>query len=148
MNLERYPVKADDDFKRFVFFSEGPKGSIRKVVEFQQDGNDNFYNLAFGDWDEVSESTNHNSRSNNGDRDKVIATIASAVFEFMLVYSNAIIYAKGATEARTRLYQMGISKHLDEISLRYAISGWYEDQWEPFESGKNYKSFSLEKKKY
>lgn len=65
MNLERYPVKADDDFKRFEFFSEGPWGRIRKVVQFQQDGNDFLYNLAFGDWDEISGGINHNSRSNN-----------------------------------------------------------------------------------
>jgi hypothetical protein len=119
MNLARYPLKASDDFRRFEFFSEGPKGRIRKMVEFQQDGKDNFYNLAFGDWDEVSGSINYKSRSNNGDRDKVMATIASAVFEFMLVYSDALIYAEGETDARTRLYQMGINKHLadEEIAL-------------------------------
>lgn len=138
MNLERYPLEAKDNFKRFEFFSVGPKGRIKKVVEFQQDGNDFLYNLAFGDWDEISGSINHNSRSNNYDWNKVIATVASAVFEFMLVLSNAIICAEGVTEARTRLYQMGISRHLKEISLRYAIYGWYDDKWESFERGKLY----------
>lgn len=148
MNLERYSVKADDDFKRFEFFSVGPKGKIKKVVEFQPLGDGDGYNLAFGDLNEATGSINHNSRSNNCDRDKVIATVASAVFEFMLVHSHAVIYAEGDTKERTGLYQMSISKHLKEISLRYVINGWYDDKWEPFERGKNYEAFYLAKKKY
>jgi hypothetical protein len=146
MNLERYPVKADDDFRRFEFFSVGPKGRIKKVVQFQQLSKDGTYNLAFGDWDENSESINSNARTNNGDRDKVMGAVASAVFEFMLVHSKAAVYATGATKARTRLYQMGISKHLSEITFRYKIEGWLNDKWEPFERGKNYEAFALEKK--
>lgn len=49
MNLERYPVKASDDFKRFEFFSVGPNGRIKKVVKFQEFGNSRLFNLAFGD---------------------------------------------------------------------------------------------------
>src|SRR5690349_8774048 len=110
MNLERYPVMAFDDFKRFEFESVGPKGRIKKVVEFQQ-RDDHTYNLAIGDWNEVWGKTDFESRNNNNDRDKVLATIASAVFEFMLVYPKATVFAKGSTEARTRLYQIGINKH-------------------------------------
>ena len=54
MNLETYPVKAGKDYKRYEFFSEGPKGTIRKVVFYQYMG-ENIYNLSFGDWDEVRE---------------------------------------------------------------------------------------------
>lgn len=146
MNLERYPVKADDDFKQFEFFSEGPKGRIKKVIKFQEVGNSGLFNLAFGDLDENSDNLISRSRTNNGDRDKVLATVASAVFEFMLVYSGAVISAKGETKAKTRLYQMGISKHLSELTLRYIIYGKLANRWEMFQKGKNYEAFALEKK--
>jgi hypothetical protein len=147
MNLERYPLKAEDDFKRFEFYSVGPKGRIKKVVQFQEDGDPNFYNLALGDWEEVTGEIKYDARSNNGDLDKVMASVASAVFEFMLVYSNATVFAEGSTAAKTRLYQMGISKHLSQISLRYCINGWLNNNWVPFERGKNYEAFYLQKKK-
>lgn len=104
MNLERYPVKASDDFKRFEFESVGSKGRIKKVIKFEEIGNSGLFNLAFGDLDENSDNLISRTRSNNGDRDKVLATVASAVFEFMLVYSNALISARGETGSRTRLY--------------------------------------------
>ena len=132
-----------DNFKRFEFFSQGPKGKIRKVVKFQQFDSENIYNLAFGDLDEISGIIDFDSRSNNSDRDKVMATVAATVYEFMAVYSNAVVFVEGGTDAKTRLYQMGISKHLSEINLRYVIRGWNGNRWEPFEKGKNYESFSL-----
>ena len=49
MNLERYPVRASLNHRRFEFISTGPKGNIKKVAEFQKTGA-NFFNLAFGDW--------------------------------------------------------------------------------------------------
>ncbi len=35
MNLERYPVTATDQFRSFEFLSEGPQGTVKKVVYFQ-----------------------------------------------------------------------------------------------------------------
>jgi hypothetical protein len=146
MNLERYPVKASDDFKRFEFESVGPKGRIKKVIKFEEIGNSGLFNLAFGDLDENSDNLISRTRSNNGDRDKVLATVASAVFEFMLVYSNALISARGETGSRTRLYQMGISKNLNELTLRYIIYGRLNNKWEIFQKGKNYEAFALKKR--
>lgn len=76
----------------------------------------------------------------------MLASVASAVFEFMLVYSKAVISVQGESKAKTRLYQMGISKHLSEITLRYTIYGRLDNKWEVFERGKNYEAFALVKK--
>jgi hypothetical protein len=37
---------------------------------------DNFFNLSFGDWNEELQKLDDSTRSNNGDRDKVLTTVA------------------------------------------------------------------------
>lgn len=142
MYLDKYPVKSQPDKKRFEFVSEGPKGEILKVVLFEQVGR-NAYNIAFGDWDSMNETFHTRVRSNNGDRDKVLATVASVVAEFMESNADARIFAVGETVAKTRLYQMGINRHLKEISMLYKIEGWNGYRWEDFDTRKNYSAFRL-----
>lgn len=145
MNLERYPVEAKPDFKQFDFFSVGPKGTIRKVVLFQQ-VRYNIYNVAFGDWDEDLQKIDTTTRSNNEDRDKVLATVASAVVEFFEHYPGATICAKGNLPANTRLYQIKINKNSGEIGERFCIRGLFNDALEDLVAGRNYESFALWKK--
>jgi len=47
MNLDRYELKVGDNFITFEFVSEGLKGKIIKVVQFQQIEETDVYNLAF-----------------------------------------------------------------------------------------------------
>jgi hypothetical protein len=60
MNLERYPIKASADFHEFKFLSIGPKGEIKKMVQFTEmpvaDSALKIYNLAFGDYNEETEN--------------------------------------------------------------------------------------------
>ncbi len=51
MNLKRYACLANNDFKSYEFYSEGPNGKIKKVVTFTkiEDEDIVIYNLAFGD---------------------------------------------------------------------------------------------------
>lgn len=107
MNHEKYPVVVTDRFRTFEFLSEGPNGTIKKVVFFEDLG-EGTYNLAFGDWDEFRQQINDKARSNNNDRDKVVATVASTVIQFVKHYPSAFVIARGSTPARTRLYQIGI----------------------------------------
>ena len=51
MKQSKYPLVAGDDPFVYVFFSEGPRGRIKKGVFFTKIGN-NFFNLGFGDWHE------------------------------------------------------------------------------------------------
>jgi len=107
MNLNKYQLISRKDHLSFEFFSTSPKGTLRKVIYFQViDGNQ--YNLAFGDWNEAEQRIDDKARSNNNDRDQVIATVGSAVIEFLKYYPDAEVIAIGSTPARTRLYQMGI----------------------------------------
>ena len=96
--------------------------------------------------DEETGRINDTIASNNDDRDKVLATVAGAVVDFMEDHPGAILYAEGSTPARTRLYQMGISKFWDEISEDFKIDGFANGGWKPFTKGENYESFLLKLK--
>lgn len=79
--------------------------------------------------------------SNNGDSEKILATVVSAVFAFLDQSPSAWIFASGSTSARTRLYQMGISRYLEYISEDWDIYGQIGDYWYPFERNNDYQAF-------
>jgi Family of unknown function (DUF6934) len=57
MNLEQYNIEASEDFIEYQFYSEGPKGAIKKIVRFSKVRVSGFeyYNLGFGDWNEETD---------------------------------------------------------------------------------------------
>lgn len=114
MNLSSYPVVASDPFI-YHFYSEGPIGRIKKAVIYAPIEED-FFNLAFGDWDENLRRINDSKRTNNSDRDKVLATVAFTALDFTNRFPNVLVFAEGTTTARTRLYQMSIANNLLEIN--------------------------------
>jgi hypothetical protein len=145
MNLPKYPVEADDENFIYQFFSEGPNGRIKKRVIYSQiDGN--FFNLAFGDWNEKLNKLDDFIRSNNGDRDKVLASVASTAIHFTDRFPQVEIFTEGSTTARTRLYQMGIGANLEEISEDFEVQGYMEGEWEAFRKGVNYEAFLIKRK--
>ena len=75
MNLKRYDY-VTSDFQAYEFYSEGPKGEIRKLVIFDRisEIEPPIYNLAFGDVDEKGR-LDDTSVSNNKDRDIILATV-------------------------------------------------------------------------
>jgi len=92
MNLPKYPIKADDEKFLYEFFSEGPKGSIKKKVIYSQI-EETLFNLAFGDWNE----------------------------QLNKKFPQAEIFTEGSTPARTRLYQMAIGDNLEEIGEDFEV---------------------------
>lgn len=62
--------------------------------------------------------------TDNGDAEKVLATVAAIVFAFLEKYPDTIVHAMGVTLSRTRLYQMGISKNIEEIQEKYQVFGF------------------------
>ena len=112
MNKPKYLYKTEDKFTIYEFVSEGPKGRIKKMVEYTETATENVYNLGFGDFDETTNAINDLSVTNNGDSLKVLATVASTVYAFIEKHPNAYILATGSTNVRTRLYRMGITINL------------------------------------
>jgi hypothetical protein len=145
MKLDKYPVISTNEHLTYEFLSEGPNGVIKKVVYFQEI-DDDFFNLAFGDWNEGEHRIDDKARSNNNDRDKVIATVAFTVIDFMKYYPEARIIAKGSTPARTRLYQIGILANWHEISQLFIIEGFVNGVWLPVKKQRNYEAFLVRAK--
>jgi hypothetical protein len=148
MQFETYSFIKHPERFYYEFESDGPNGKIKKVVEFYRvhELGHEVYNLAFGDWNEETRQMNDLSVSNNADRDKVLATVALTVMEFIRDHPNAIIFAVGSTASRTRLYQMGIAKIWMEIKAKFEIQGYINEEWQSFQKGVNYQSFLLKAK--
>lgn len=147
MKKQKYHYETEDKFEFFEFYSQGPKGIIKKVVEFQKTGNHNVYNLAFGDYNEEAKSIDDLSVTNNGDSLKVLATVASIVYAFAEKHPEAWILATGSTSVRTRLYRMGITNNLVEICEDFFVFGFTRDEkWEEFVAGEDYEAFLVRKK--
>jgi hypothetical protein len=148
MHLPAYLMRGNNSHSAYEFYSEGPKGRIRKIVLYErlEKFADNAFNLAFGDWDEQRQAIDDKVISNNDDREKILATVAVSVLDFIKHHPGSIIFAEGSTPSRTRLYQIGIATYWIEISEMFLISGFREGNWEPFEIGKNYEAFTLESK--
>jgi len=145
MKYPKYPVIANPDDHMYLFFSEGPKGKILKGVIYSQiEGN--LYNLSFGDWDQGLQQLDDSSRSNNGDRNKILATVAYTTLDFTDKFPHIQIFIEGSTTARTRLYQMGITNNLLEINQDFTVEGYRNKKWECFQPGRNYEAFLIERK--
>ena len=112
MKLPRYELIAAVSLMVFEFISERPKGQIPKLIKFSETTLKGFYNLAFGDKDLEIGNIDDNVVSNNGDSEKVLATVVSAVFAFTDFNKDVWVYTTGSTKSRTRLYRMGITKYL------------------------------------
>jgi hypothetical protein len=146
MRLPKYHLKSDVSFTRYEFISEGHKGAIRKLIEFQATTNPEVYNLAFGDKKHSTDEINDLAVSNNGDTEKILATVVAALYTFFDKYSNVYVYATASTETRTRLYRMGITKFYKEMQDDFYLYGQIGDDFQEFELGKNYVGFLAQRK--
>ena len=147
MKYIRYEYQTEDELHYFEFTSIGPKGSIKKIVEYTKVSVDNIYNLAFGDYDEQAERLNDKNVTNNGDSSKILATVVSTVYAFTGRYPNAWVFATGSTEVRTRLYRMGISNNLEELKEDFYVYGMKMDEsFEEFIIGEDYLGFLVTRK--
>ncbi|MEM9832219.1 MAG: hypothetical protein AAF944_16420 [Bacteroidota bacterium] len=145
MKAEKYSLKAEESLTTFEFVSEGPKGIIKKLIQFQETNEPNLYNLAFGD--KVGEAEIDDlTFSNNGDSEKILATVVAAVYAFFDKHPGTFIYATGSTKARTRLYRMGITKYYDEMIKDFYLYGQIGNEFPVFEIGKEYNGFLAQRK--
>jgi hypothetical protein len=149
MNLEKYKYRASDTYLDFEFESEGPRGKVTKIVRYspQNAGGITYFNLGFGDLNPKTRKIDDLVITNNQDREKILATIAATVLEFTGRFPDVMVYAKGSTPARTRLYQIGISANWNEINPLLYVYGYEQDKsWQPFRKNVNYQAFLVKRK--
>ena len=99
MQFEKYEIKASSSLLRFEFYSTGPKGKIKKQVEFEAfEGTPNVFNIGFGDVDDKG-NINDLIITGNDDSQKILATVALTVFKFFEKYPNCYVFATVAVKA-------------------------------------------------
>jgi hypothetical protein len=148
MNIDKYPVVIGATSMVYEFVSEGKKGKISKLVVYSKTHLHNFYNLGFGDKDSITGDIDDTVITNNGDSEKVLATVAATLYTFTDEFPEAMVFASGSTSARTRLYRIGISNNLDVINADFEIFGLTKDKnWVKFEKRKDYEAFLVKRKK-
>jgi hypothetical protein len=146
MKYEVYTdFKIADDYEVFEFLSIGKKGAIPKRIEFTSTDLPDIVNLAFGDIDPDG-GINDYSISDNGDRNKILATVAYIVEIYLNMYPNKFVYFKGSTQERTRLYRMAVGLNFDELSQRFDIYGEQTDTIVPFKKNMEINGILVRKK--
>ena len=158
MQLDKYTTENSINNLVYTFESRGEK-VITKRVEYQRLSNYDLlvkglpidieiYNLAFGDVDEESSDFSDQITSNNGDMNKVLATVAGTVNDFWEHHPNAIIFFKGSQPegkefTRTYLYQKKIERFLGEINGVAHVFGQIGETVELFNRGRKYNAFLI-----
>ena len=152
MNEERYhKIENTPNYKAYTFVSEGPHGELTKVVTFYEIKSlADTFNLALGTVLPNGE-IDFLTITNNGDRNKILVTIAWIVGIFMEHYTGKSVYFTGSDNRRTQLYNRSIAYGYDELIKTYHLYGdksLDEDihEFEPFEKGKKYSGFLVERK--
>ncbi len=146
MKYEVYTeIEVTDDFNVFDFISTGKNGDILKRVSFNKTERVGVYNLAFGDVGEDNEIDDY-AVTDNGDRNKVLATVAAIVEVYTKRFPNRWIIFRGSTQERTRLYRIAVGLHLEELSALYQILAYKEGQLMPFAKNLEINAFLIKRK--
>lgn len=146
MQLEKYAISTSAQHTGYLFMSVGKRGNIVKVVQYTPTDVPGEYNLGFGDYDLTTGIVGDTIRSNNGDRDKVLATVGATAIDFLNWHPEATIFAIGSTHARTRMYQIGINRFHEEITAEHDVFGLKDGRWESFEPNQSYEAFRMRRK--
>ncbi|MBK8565093.1 MAG: hypothetical protein IPN76_17585 [Saprospiraceae bacterium] len=128
----------------FEFDSLGPKGRIRKIVEFYDV---KFaFNLAFGDMAADGEFDDENI-TDNGDIRAVIQTIANIIHHFCESHPGRKIYIEPVDSKRKALYNRIFKEKFEEIEPEFRVFGIDLGPLasEDYRSTKTYDAFLIEK---
>jgi hypothetical protein len=133
------------DYSVFNFISIGKNGTIPKRITFTITELANVYNLAFGDVDENG-CLDDCRISDNGDRNKILATVFTVVDLYTKKFPERWILFSGSTKERTRLYRMAVGLNLEELSQIFEIYAFIEQELKLFAKNMEINSFVVKRK--
>ena len=144
-------IKFSTDFKTFSFISEGPKGKFVKIVQFIRFNHvTDSHNLALGTI--RGDNIDYDETTDNGDRDKILATISHIATAYSRAYPDQRIFIRGRNKATTRLYRGAINHEYVEIIKEFIIYGgtYLESEnrydFEEFITTRQYDAFLFERR--
>lgn len=135
----------EDGYEAFEFFSIGKRGVAPKRIAFIPTDQEAVYNLAFGNINAEGEIDDE-VISDNGDRNKIIATVIYVVNTYLEVYPERFVFFTGSTEGRIRLYRIAISVNYSDFSKKFNIYCQTETGFVPFKRNIKAKGFLISKK--
>ena len=147
MTLVSYDVgEKDICSENFEFYSNGKERYLMGInysyIGLEAATSKPVYNLGFGvlkiNPETGLEEVDDTIKTNNGDRDKILATVALTALSFFDKHPNTIIYFEGSSSSRIRTYQMALNRHFDVLKKDFLMKGYTEEDYLPeeFEKGK------------
>ncbi|RTQ46091.1 hypothetical protein EJV47_23365 [Hymenobacter gummosus] len=127
------------DARRYTFTSVGPR-PVDKLVLYSETDIPDVFNLALADV-EADGSLSYTSVRNNGDLERILATVAQTLPLFFAQYPTALVAFSGSTPSRTRLYQIVLAREVQAVSDDFVISGLRGSSLEPFVPNQAYDGF-------
>ncbi|HEX8061472.1 MAG TPA: hypothetical protein VF473_11080, partial [Cyclobacteriaceae bacterium] len=102
--------------------------------------------LAFGD---LADDGNIDDLivTNNKDTAKVLVTVASVIKAFLTAYPDRLVFIKGSTDSRTRLYRIVIANYYHLLREEFNIQGFVNGDWNSFQPGIDCEAFIVRLKK-
>jgi hypothetical protein len=157
MTLVSYDIGEKDIYsENFEFYSYGGKQYLMGVnytyIGIEAVTSKPVYNLGFGvlkiNPETGLEEIDDTIKTNNGDRDKILATVAFTALSFFDKHPDTIIYFEGSSPSRIRTYQITLNHHFEVLKKDFLIKGYTEQDYLPeeFEKDKKYVAFLIEKK--
>jgi hypothetical protein len=145
MNQPYYNFEIFEDAFRFEFESTSSEKTITKAILFQKTNLLEYYNLTLADI-QPDGSNDIFSKSNNGDLEKILSTVIQTILVFLVYYPFAKVVFTGSTPSRTRLYQIVLSKELDDVKEKFEVIGFTEEKIETFQRNQSYLGFIISNK--
>lgn len=145
MNAAFYEMEWYGKHPMFWFTSTG-KETIVKVILFRPTEEPDIYEIVLGDL--ASDGLiDLETRSDNGDTEEVLSTVAEALLFFLSDHVEAKILIEASTDSRARLYQIAIKRELDDLGDYLVAYGFNGENPELLQSGKNFKKFVVSLRK-
>lgn len=141
MKKESYTLFANSE-NTYNFVSVGAKGEILKGVYFEEIDT-NLYNLVLLDYDPIAKTWSDESVSDNGDIVTVMATIVQIIWLFLNKNNESVVFFKGNTISRQKLYNRIIRNYFVELSEKFVIWGSIEKVQELVIPTKYYQEFYI-----
>ena len=116
------------------FVSAGPQGRIIKRIRIHSTPRPEIFYISLADLGRGGKSDDR-SINNNGDRDKVLATVVYFIELYTLKYPERWLYFSGNTKPKNRFYRMVINKRLRTLVGNFCIYGDVNQEIKPFSPG-------------
>jgi hypothetical protein len=150
MNSETYQLSGSSTSNTYEFTSSGKTGEHIMQVRIRPNNyiinNREVYNLGFGKLTSAN-TVNYLFKSNNGDKDRILRTVAEAAADHLRKYPEHILYFSGSTNARHTLYRWGLAANLEKIVRNnYVVIGYRNEEFELFSANTKYDYYLVAKR--